>query len=65
MKEFDERQTDIVAAVEDCKRAGECPPIVMPTDQSKIFTLPDLRPYSFELQDQKSGAAFASIHKAT
>ena len=64
-KEFDERQTDIVAAVEDCKRAGECPPIVMPTDQSKIFTLPDLRSYSFELHDQESGAAFASIHKAT
>jgi len=65
MKEFDEHQLDIVAALEDCKRTGECPPIVMPSDESKIFTLPDLSPYSFELNDRGSSAIFASVHNAT
>ncbi len=65
MKEFDEQQDRIVAAVEDCKRTGECPPVVMPEDHSKIFTLPELRPYSFELFDFDSRAAFGSIHDPT
>ncbi|MEW6246641.1 MAG: hypothetical protein AB1555_08025 [Nitrospirota bacterium] len=65
MKEFDENQDTIVAAVEDCKRTGECPPVVMPSDQTKIFTLPDFGPYSFELRDRDSSALFGSVHKAT
>jgi hypothetical protein len=65
MKQFDENQDAIVAAVADCKKSGDCPPIIMPSDQSKIFTLPDLRSLSFEIKDPESLTEFTSIHNAS
>jgi hypothetical protein len=65
MKQFNEHQSEIVAAVKDCQKAGDFPPIAMPSDQSTIFSLPDLRSLSFELQDPDSLTKFASIHNAT
>jgi hypothetical protein len=62
MKQFDEHQSEIVAAMEDCQKAGDCPPVVMPSDRSKIFSLPNLSSFSFELHDPESRMTFASIH---
>jgi hypothetical protein len=65
MTEFDEHQSEIVAAVQDFQKAGDCPPIVMPSDASKIFSVPDLRALSFELRDPDSLTTFAAIHNAS
>lgn len=62
MKQFDENQEAIVAAVTDCKKSGDCPPVIMPSDQSKIFTLPDLKSFSFEIKDPESVTEFTSVH---
>lgn len=62
MKQFDEKQSEVVVAVEEGKKTGECPPIIMPSDQKKIFRLPDLRPYSFELINADLLAELTSIY---
>ena len=63
-KQFDENQETIVAAVVDCQKSGDCPPVIMPSDQSKIFTLPDLKSFSFEIKDPESVTEFTSIHNS-
>lgn len=65
MKQFNEHQSAIIEAIKDCQKAGDFPPIVMPSDQRNIFTLPDLSSLSFELHDPESLTTFASIHNAT
>lgn len=50
MSDFNERELDIVDAVRKSGAKNKLPPIIMPDDKSVIFTVPDLRPWFFEIE---------------
>lgn len=50
MSDFNERELDIVDAVRKSETKNKLPTIIMPDDKTVIFTLPDLRPWFFEIE---------------
>jgi hypothetical protein len=62
MNEFNDRQNEVVNAVETCKKSGEFPSIVRPENPDLIFNLPDMRPYEFEFSKTDVNDLFTSVH---
>lgn len=60
MDEFDEHESEVVAAVRECKASGTMPPVLMPEDQGTIFRLPDLAAQTFTVSGASLSAAFAA-----
>lgn len=61
MGEFDERQDEVVAAVEECQQSGEMPSIILPSDGESIFRLPDLRTEGFSIDGVGLSAALRGV----
>lgn len=61
MHDFDTREGVVAEALEECKRSNEVPPMIFPEDQTKFFTVPDLRNYNFSISNEMASKIFASI----
>lgn len=62
MKDFNQNQKQIVAALKKMYDDGYEPPIVVPNDQKAAFALPDLREWFFSTNNEVTKNFFNLIH---
>lgn len=62
MKEFDENQDKVIASLSEAKEKGMNLPMILPDNQDKIFSLPDLTCLSFKLENFAAAELFFNIH---
>lgn len=64
MNEFNNRESDIIAAFELCKQHEEVPPMVSSENPDIFFSIPDLVAENFEFKSTEAQSLYDNVHKS-
>ncbi len=64
MNDFNDRENEIVSALELCNQHQETPPIVPSDNPEVFFSIPNLLTENFEFKDSEAQSLYEDVHKS-